>query len=347
MNARLLAADIGGTKTLLCLARGEGDEWCVEAKRRFASPEYGNFDSLLKAFLDEAGIDSASIASACLAVAGPVTTHAQGQRARVTNLPWVLESRQLKERFGLRRVLLVNDFAAVAVGVTVLEPHSLHTLQPGNRPPNQPAPGDSSPASPPILVAGAGTGFGAALLVPEGENHRILASESGHADFAPGDEQQAELAAWLRRRLGRRCTVEDLLSGRGLVRVYAFVSNLKDAEDPALPDPPAVTAAAKAGDRRAIQAIALFCRIYGTTVGNLALFSLPYGGIHLAGGIAPKLLPWLEGRSQEESGFLNAFLRKGKMAQLMERFPVSVVTDTEVGLKGALHLAERSLATVR
>ena len=337
MSAHLLAADIGGTKTLLCLARREGDGWCVKAKRRFASPEYGDFDSLLKAFLNEAGIDSATIAAACLAVAGPVTSHAQGQRARVTNLPWMLESRQLKERFGLRRVLLVNDFAAVAAGVTVLEPRDLHVLQAG----------DSSPAQDaPVLVAGAGTGFGAALLVPESGNHRILASESGHTDFAPGDEQQAELAAWLRRRLGR-CAVEDLLSGRGLVQVYAFVSNLKDAEDPALPDPPAITAAAQAGDRDAIQALELFCRIYGTTVGNLALFSLPYGGIHPAGGIAPKLLPWLEGHSQEESGFLAAFRHKGKMAPLMERFPVSVVTDTEVGLKGALRLAERSLAAAR
>ncbi len=326
---RVLAADIGGTKTLVQLSTTGGEVLC---EQRYPSASYPRFEELLSRFLEECGTMPDA---ACLAVAGPVHDHGDGQTARVTNLPWQLDSRRLAGDFRIPQVRLVNDFAAVAHGISTLREDELCPLQAG-----------LAQAAGPRLVVGAGTGLGAAQLITAGDEWRVLPAEAGHADFAPASPLQAELASGVRARLGR-CAIEDVLSGPGLVNIYRFV--LERAGQPLTDerrawienrDAGAVSAAAAGGDPQAAEALALFCAVYGATVGNLALFSLPTGGIYVAGGIAPRLIEQLR-----HGPFLEAFHAKGKMRHLMATFPLAVVMNPAVGLQGARYCAIKLLKT--
>ncbi len=325
----LLAGDIGGTKTLLRLARVEGDGVRTLCQQRFASTGFSRFEELLSRFLSDCG--AAEIHAACLAVAGPVESAQDHQTAQVTNLPWRLDSGEYARRFAIPRVCLINDFAAVACGIDALDEEMLCTLQAGKRRPGAP-----------VLVAGAGTGFGVALRIENGQrfefNQEILPSEAGHSDFAPASPLLAELARFLREKQGR-CAVEDVLSGAGLENIHAFLRHREGRAPMRGTEPetaPAISQAAERGDSLACRALALFCTAYGTTVGNLALCSLPRGGVYIAGGIAPRIIRFLQA-----GGFMTAFRDKGKMSDLMETFPVAVIMNPEVGLLGAQRCAER------
>ena len=326
---RILAADIGGTKTLVQLSTPEGE---ILHQQTYPSGQYARFDQLLSRFLKECG-STADVA--CLAVAGPVQDLGESQTAKVTNLPWQLDSSLIAEAFHIPRVCLINDFAAVALGIATLGEDELCPLQAG-----------VPDADGPRMVVGAGTGLGAAMLIATGDDWRVLPSEAGHGDFAPASPLQAALAEWLRAARGR-CAIEDVLSGPGLVNIYHFCleragqaltgergSWIKQR------DAAAVSRAAAEGDPQAVDALALFCAIYGATVGNLALFGLPSGGIYLAGGIAPRLIHQLR-----QGAFLEAFHAKGKMSPLMTRFPVTVVMNPAVGLLGARECAINSVKT--
>jgi glucokinase len=272
----VLAGDIGGTKTLLALAApgAHGPRWL--RRERYPSAAYSDLESMLDTFLT----GTERPAAACLAIAGPVErTAAGGQRARITNLPWVLDSEGLGARLGAP-VRLVNDFAGVAHGIAHLPEQSLATLQAG-------APEAHGVGA----VLGAGTGLGMAVLVPQpGGAVRVLPSEGGHADFAPYGPLQEGFAHWLRAARGlEHVSVERVVSGMGIEALYAYLAATRPALGPPLAaaDAPAISAAAQAGDARARLALDEFARAYGAAAGNLALTVLPYGGLYLAGGIAP------------------------------------------------------------
>ncbi len=314
----ILAGDIGGTKTLLGLFEGAS----LVLERRYASRDFADFAVLLRAFLGEAG-HAGAIDRACFGVAGPVE---QG-RARVTYLPWQLEARALAQDFAIGRVELVNDFAAAAQGIATLGPADLVTLQEGG-----------AEANGPRVLIGAGTGLGVAGLIREDGGWRVVPGEGGHAGFAPADEEQADLWRFVRGRAGR-VSIERVLSGPGLVEIYRFVcarGGSADVPDPLAADNPAAmigeTALAEPASLAAA-AVDLFVRIYGAVAGDLALTFMARGGVYLAGGIAPKLLPRLR-----QGGFLAAFRDKAEHARLMPGFPVRLVVDEKLGLRGAAHL---------
>lgn len=328
----LLAADIGGTKTLIQLCHIDAGRVAVLHEQRYASADFGEFHSLLQRFLEETGQAQTTIDAACLAVAGPVERTSGKQWAKVTNLPWRIESQVIVSEFPITQVCLINDFTAVAYGILTLEDEVLSWLQSGRVQPHGPC-----------LVAGAGTGFGVAQLLWDGSRHQVLPSEAGHADFSPSDALQDKLAAYLREKQGR-CPIESVLSGPGLVNIYDFLlwhheldANAVQGAWIARQDAAAISEAAAAGkDAVARQALELFCAIYGATLGNLALFSLPRGGIYVAGGIAPRIIQQLR-----SGAFLSAFKNKGKMARLMETLPLAVVMNPQVGLQGARLYAEK------
>ncbi len=299
---RVIAGDVGGTKTLLRCVDGNGS---VVAEARFESAAYATFDDLLRAF------DSGPADAACFAVAGPVFD----DRARVTNLGWTMEERALERAFGIGRVSLINDFYAVALGVPLLGPDDLVSLQRGQRDPNAP-----------VGIVGAGTGLGQAILV-RGE---VIPTEGGHQDFAPQDEEQARLFLELHRRYGH-VSWERVVSGMGLTNIHTFLGG------EAL-EPPEIAERAAAGDPRARHTVEIFVDTYGAEAGNMALRVLARGGVYLAGGIPAKNVDWFtDGR------FLEAFLRKGRFRGVMEEMPVDLITNTEVGLIGALHRARRTM----
>lgn len=313
----VLAGDIGGTKTLLGLgdADGSGVRWLRKA--RFASAQYAGLEEMLAAFLRPGERPTA----ACLAVAGPIEYTPGGARTHVTNLPWTIDTDALGATLGAP-VRLVNDFQGVAHGIAHLPAQDLTIVQAGR------------PEHPAVrAVLGAGTGLGMAIMVPVGSTWQVLASEGGHTDFAPQGALQEDFARWLRARERLdHLSCERVLSGPGIEALYAYLSDASGA--PSALGAPEVSAAATQGNPHARLALDEFTRIYGAQAGNLALMTLPYGGLYLAGGIAPAHAALLTGGL-----FMQAFLAKGRFRALLERVPVRIVTDPEVGLLGAAALA--------
>lgn len=308
----ILAGDIGGTKSLL----GVFENGELRQQRRLSNADFSDFPDVIAAFLDDIGLPGKHIDGGCLALAGPIGD--DGQRAKLTNLPWTVDSANLAHRFGLPVLRLVNDFAAAALGAVTSSPAQLLTLQSG-----EPL------VAAPRLVVGAGTGLGMALVLPELDGWRIVPGEGGHVAFAPADAEQVALWKFLHQRHGR-VTWERLVSGPGLAAIHAFFDPADEGTDPdaisraALADP-----ASPAG-----RAMALFLAAYGAFAGDMALTSLPRGGVYLAGGIAAKVLPALQ-----SSSFLSAFNAKAEHASLVAKIPVHVALDPELGLHGAARLA--------
>jgi glucokinase len=286
-------------------------------ERVYASTEYPSLSAVLTRFLPLA---AASIDVAVFSVAGPV----QNGVCSTTNLPWVIAEAELSRELRVP-VALINDFHAVALGVVHLNPSELRVLQAG--PPDLNAP---------YAVIGAGTGLGEAVAVRIGNGVRVLPGEGGHADFAPRDETEWRLLKFLHAQ-NEHVSVERVVSGLGLGSLYDFV-----VADGQAPDDPqtrlrfetesrgAVISDRMAVDPAAARALALFVSAYGAEAGNLALKVLPTGGLYVAGGIAARMaarLAW--------DRFMQSFLAKGRMSDLLKSIPVSVVLQPNVGLLGA------------
>lgn len=311
----ILAADLGGTQSRLLLAEPAGGGWQTLRQTSLPSQAYASLSALLEDFLQPGERPG----SACIAAAGPLR---DGQ-LQLTNLPWQLDAASIARQFGIARVRLLNDFAAQTYALPQLQPHQLCTLQAGNVQNNAVR-----------ALIGAGTGLGMALLAGDARQPIALPSQGGHADFAPCDQQQVELLRFLLPSHGR-VSLELLLSGRGLTRLYAFVGGTA-LTDPDLPDARAISQAAAAGQARAIETLQLFARLFAAAAGNLALTCLPFGGLYLSGGIAPKMLTYLQ-----HAEFLQAFCNKPPMQATLESIPLHVVLDEYLGLHGALQVAAR------
>ncbi len=315
----VLAGDIGGTNARFRLAPASRPAEPI-VERVLPVAGHATFEDALAAFLAEAGVGAPR--HAAFAVAGPV----QGSTAKLTNAAWTIDAGAVARRFGIAAVRLANDFEAAAAGIAHLPPGGLASLQRGAR-----------QAEAPRLVIGAGTGLGVAFTVPTPGGTRILGGEGGHVPFAPQDEEQRALHAFVAAEVGR-VTAEHLLSGAGLVRLHAFARSRTGTPLPTHDDLPhgaaSVTARAQRDDPAARRAVALFCTILGAVAGDHALTLMARGGVYVAGGIAPRLAPALaDGR------FVAAFRAKGVHAALMEAIPVDLVRDDRLGLTGAAALA--------
>lgn len=325
-----LAADVGGTKTAVVLAEINTPWPGIVADHVYPSQDFESFEAVISDFLARPGTRShaGAIAAACACVAGPVVS----DRARTTNLRWTIEAKSFGERFGIPAVRLVNDFAAVAIGIGRLEAKDFETLQQGE------ALEHGARA-----VIGAGTGLGVALMSWNGSEYAVHASEAGHTDFAPVDELQDRLLDFLRREYGR-VSYERVLSGSGLAQIFecletreAPTSALRAALD-AAPDPAVVVSqfGLEGRDPLAARALDVFAAVYGAFAGNIALTVLARGGIYIAGGIAPKIAAKLK-----DGTLVRAFISKGRFSALLSTLPLHVVMNPRVGLYGALDLACR------
>jgi len=319
----LLAGDIGGTKTLLALYRSEGEELELLVEQRFSSADWHDLTPMVRQFLSGAAQavpePVPTPAAACFAVAGPV----QGGRARLTNLPWLLDEHKLAAATGIGSVELVNDFAVLIYGLPYLQAHQRATLREGLADPEGT-----------LLVLGAGTGLGVAYGQPTAKGLIAWASEAAHAEFAPRCEAEWRLKCWLQADLGlERLSIERVVSGTGLGHVGRWLLQERhpDGSHPLQCNPPpdlpaAVAQAAEAGDTLAQEALALWLGAYGSVCGDLALTGLSRGGIWLAGGTAGKLLEALRGPT-----FAQSFLAKGRLASVLNTMPITAITDPGIG----------------
>ncbi len=306
---KVLAGDLGGTKALLGIATIEpGQPPVFTHTCRLASADFSDCGALLARFCAEAGDALQGVTQACLAVAGPIS--ADGHQVCFTNLPWQADVDSLVACIGMP-VKLVNDFVAVAAGVTVCAADQLVTLQTG-----------APLANGVRLVIGAGTGLGVAALMGNGTTLCILPSEGGHVGFSPLDATQVRIHAELLAIHGR-VTAERVISGPGLCAIHQVLTgqNL---------DPAEIAQHALAGDRDALATTDAFFSAYGAFAGDMAMAFLPRGGLYLAGGVTQRLLPLLE-----RSPFLTVFNAKAEHAALTAQMPVHVLRDEAIGLTGA------------
>ncbi|MFN0150798.1 MAG: glucokinase [bacterium] len=326
---KVLAGDIGGTKTLLGIYEKGPAGWIRHAEQNSPSRSAASLDDLVDAFVRAHPIP---FEAACLGIAGPV----QGNRVKATNLPWNVDGAEIARRINTPAISLINDFAAQTLGVLEIGADELVALNP-----------DAAPldAGAPAAAIGAGTGLGEAILARVGTRPVAISTEGGHCDFAPRNEIEIDLLRHLQKRFGR-VSYERILSGPGLANVYRFLKESgAHPEDAALrdaiagaPDPsPLISRAAiEDNDPLASRALELFVTIYGAEAGNLALRAIARGGVFVTGGIAAKILPRL--RTGE---FLRAFIDKGRLSSLVATFPVFVVLNPNTGLLGAAAEATR------
>jgi glucokinase len=342
----ILAGDIGGTKTILRLVEESvGTSWHTLYEALYSSRDFPDLVPIVQRFLSVAGQQLGKPPmpqKACFAIAGPVVN----DTCVLTNLAWFLEARRLEKELEIPRISLINDFAAVGYGILGLETTDLYTLQAG-----------TPQLEAPIAVIGAGTGLGEGFLVHQATGYQVFPSEGGHADFAPRNELEFRLLQYLREKYDiQRISVERVVSGQGIVAIYQFLRDRQFAqESPEIEqimttwehetgytdksvDPAAAIAKAalEKRDRLCEQTLQMFVEAYGAEAGNLAIKLLPYGGLYVAGGIAAKILPLIK-----EGQFLRTFGQKGRVSPLLERVPLQVVLNPQVGLIGAAICASR------
>lgn len=348
----ILAGDIGGTKTALGLfaprfapdAAGQAPAAGLELVEygEYPSCEFSSIEAVIVRFLAERPNPGSGFAltAACFGVAGPVI----GGRSELTNLMWRLAEHELSDFLiqlgGAGRVRLVNDLEAAAAGMLHLPPEDFCVLNEGTP---SAAPGN-------IAVIAAGTGLGEAFLFWDGARYRPSATEGGHTNFAPHNEDQIELLRYMMGEAGGRVSVERVLSGPGLVSLYRFFRSQSDepepewlaaelaggaggaavargAADPVCPD-------SVRPDLACRKALETFIDIYGAEAGDQALKVMGLSGVFIGGGIAPRILPWLR-----DGRFMKAFADKGRFSEMMRRIPVKVALTPKTGLIGAAWLA--------
>jgi glucokinase len=327
----ILAGDVGGTKVSLALFDFRHGVLSRVEEKHYPAREYAGLAVVVKEFLAEFRREG-MVSAACFGVPGPV----RGGMLKLTNLPWILDSRKLSLELGITHLFLINDLEANGYGIPELAADQIFVLSPG----------DASVAGNRGLIA-AGTGLGEAILVWNGKSHLPMASEGGHTDFAPRNEDEIDLLRYLQRKLGGRVSYERVIAGVGIKDVYDFLRDVKGMDEPAWlkermeqEDPNAVIGElgelGEAGKSElCVRALDMVVSSYGAEAGNLALKVLATGGIYLGGGIAPKILKKLQ-----DGTFMRAFTDKGRLSDLLVQTPVRVILESRAALIGAAAYAE-------
>jgi glucokinase len=319
----ILAGDLGGTKSNLGLFDVQQGKLATIAEKRYATQQHSGLDMMVQDFLRET---RGKVSASCFGIAGPVVNN----KVHGANMPWEVDGALTAQQLGLNRVRLLNDLEAAAYGISVMEPKDMVTLHTGvatletNR-----------------AVIAAGTGLGEGVLFWDGKKHVPIATEAGHADFAPNTKQHAELWQFLKARRDF-VSSENILSGGGFQRVHEFLNPTvrhSSFDDPRIDPAPEITRWGLSGECAVCaQTLELWVEIYGAEAGNLALRSVARGGIYITGGIAVKILP-----KMTDGKFVAAVRHKEKLADFLAQIPIHVVLNEDCPLMGAAFVAWKGL----
>ncbi len=327
--SKLLVADIGGTKTDYAIVDVDDSAFAPVAQGTLENKEYTSCEDVVAACLD--GFDG-QIDFLSLAVAGPVTR----QQVSFTNLPWKAASTALKERFGFRDVLLVNDLVAFAEGVNLLESRDVEVVKPG-----------VNKAKASKLVVAPGTGLGAAFCLGEDQGATIQATEAGHLSFTPRNEVEIQLHRFLHDKHGH-VSFEMICSGTGLGNIFSFLKEkgvvisgeLEAQLGNSLPLGPLLSSLAldeKVDCPISTKTFEIFFDTLAEFCGNLSVTVLPEGGIYLGGGMLQFLAPLLN-----TERFIDRFTSRGQMSSLVESFSINLISYPHTPLLGAYTAAQRT-----
>lgn len=321
----LLAGDVGGTKTNLAVFSSHAELRTPVLEATLPSARYSSLEALVADFLSQATFP---IERASFGVAGPVIDG----KAKITNLPWIMDEAHLQQELHIEKVMLVNDLVAMANAVPLLEARDLYTLNEGKPEPNGT-----------LAVIAPGTGLGEAFLTWDGSRYRTQPSEGGHTDFAPTDAAQIELLRYL---LGKfdHVSFEQVCSGIGLPHIYEYYRESGQYEEPSwlaeqlaevkdrTPIIMKYALAVESPVPLCIATVKMFAAILGAEAGNLALKVLATGGVYIGGGIPPRILTFLK-----DGQFMQAFEHKGRFSSMLSSFPVHVVLNSKMALLGAAY----------
>ena len=319
----ILAGDIGGTKSNLALMEKNGERLRIVFLHRYSSQDYARFEDILEDFLSRgrdflSATAPARIQAAGFGVAGPVI----GRSVRITNLTWEIDADQVERQLGTRHIALLNDLEATGYSLACLAPEDVYVLNEGT-----PAPQGT------LALIAAGTGLGEAILTWSGGRYVVGPSEGGHTDFAPRTEQEIELLRYL-KTLHQFVSFELVVSGRGFLTIHEFLDkSVRHAsfDQPGADPAPEITRLGLEGSCAVcVGTLDLFVTLYGAEAGNLALKALARGGVFVAGGIAPKIMP-----KMKSGKFFQAFCEKEKFQELLSHFPIHIVLNEEAPLLGA------------
>lgn len=317
-----LVGDVGGTNARLAVVDSAGR---IRNPKTYPAKEYSSLTEVIGEYL-ETTVGRQKLHTAAIAVAGPVV---DGE-IEFTNLDWRISEGELIGTFEFHAARLINDFAAQALAAPVLDADDLRTIGPVTR----------GAEGAPIVVLGAGTGFGSAMVVRTERGDIAIPSEGGHAAFAPYDGVEAAIWASLRRTHGR-VSIERLLSGPGLYSLYRGLADVRGvAAD--LKDEKEVLAAGQAGgDLLADEALDRFCEILGSVAGDIALTCGARGGIYVSGGMAPRMADRLA-----SGGFRRRFEDKGRLSDYTRDIPTHLVVHPFAALVGAARVLEQMEGSV-
>ncbi len=321
-GAVILAGDVGGTKTYLAFFDSLEGGFKPFAQARYSTPHFADLGALLAAFVEEAGRRPQRVV---LGVPGAV----RQVPIQAVNLPWTIDPADLQRALDLQDVHLLNDLQATSYGTQLLQDEDVVVLNEG-----------VADTEGNVAVIAAGTGLGEGGLCWDGARYVAVASEGGHADFAPADALQTELWHYLQERFGH-VSWERLVSGPGLAHLYDFLRDsgrgveqewLRQQLQEGDRSDAIAQAALQGRCALAAAALDLFVDLYGAETGNLALKLIATGGVFVGGGIAPKILDKLQ-----QGRFMQAFLAKGRMREVLREVPVKVVLNDKTGLMGAAY----------
>ena len=315
-----LLGDIGGTNARFALAAlGDDATLLVDSIQTYAVADFPSLGAVAQRYVRHMEVTSRF---GVFAVAGRI----EGDEARMTNHAWVVSARRVREAVGLEALHLVNDFVAQAAAIRLLRDEDVVVL---GAPPRQPFALDRDAT---FAILGPGTGLGVGGLLVRGGQPLPLATEGGHASFAPGTPEEIEILRRLSAEFGH-VSNERLVSGGGLVNIHRALSAIAGL-DPGPMQPRDVTARAAEGDRRCMRALDIFCAVFGSAAGDVVLTLGAWDGVFLGGGMVPRVIDALQ-----HSGFRQRFEGKGRYAQAMATVPTLAVVHPQPGLLGAAALA--------
>ncbi len=309
MKTQGLIADVGGTNIRLALIELDSEK--ITNLKSFLCADYGSITDVIKEFLNNT---NTLIDQACIAIAGVV----EHDWISMTNHQWEFSVSQTRKDLGLKNLHVINDYTGISMAVPHLNKNSKVKI------------GDGIPLeTKPIAIFGPGTGLGVSHLIFHNNQWISLDGEGGHVDYASQDSREDHLIEFLRQQYGN-VSAEMLISGPGLVNIYNGVNFFyKETPDDLTPEE-ITTRALKKTDRCCQETLSMFCRIMGSFAGNLALNLGTFGGVYIAGGIAPRIVDYLI-----QSDFRKRFETKGSFSDYVKKIPTYIITEPQPGLIGA------------
>lgn len=319
----MLAGYISGATVELAKVKKTDGTVKLSGQTSYSSRDFSNFESILNLYLKK---QKAEIPCACFGVAGPVIN----DQVLTTRLSWHLVAGEIAQKFSIGKVQLLNDIVALAHSLPILGKDRFFTINEGKKVPT----GN-------VGLIAAGSGLGEALIFSEGDSYLPVASEGGHADFAPGSQLESELWQYIYSENGH-VEVEDVLSLRGLDTIYNFVidsqgNGLASWYQKAKDKPSAIIEKALSGsDPNASRTLDIFIDCYASEASNLALKGMTLSGIFIGGAIGPQIITLLD-----NGKFMERFVKRGKMEPLLAQMPIGVIIEEKAALIGAAAVAAK------